>query len=71
MHKTFLKSFGWAEVHFVGPLLPSVSDLDDSAQGFQSQGGFTVTCALLLLVHNNPESHLWLPGPSSDRSSVR
>ena len=40
----------------------------DSAHGFQSQGGSIITHALLLLVHNDPQSQLWLlrsrPGPN-------
>ena len=29
--------------------------------GFQSQGGFIIACTLSLLVHNDFQSHLWLP----------
>ena len=43
----FFKSFCWTEVYFVRLLILSVSDFDDSAYGFQSQGGLKVTCALL------------------------
>ena len=50
----------------------------DSAHGFQCQGGSiiistendppytTIICALLSLVHNVPQSQLWLPRPGSD-----
>ena len=29
-----------------------------------------VTCALLLLAHNDPQSHLWLPGLGIARRSI-
>ena len=42
----------------------NISDLDDSAaREFQTQAGLIVAYALLSLVHNNPQSHLWLPRP--------
>ena len=50
-----IKVFCWTEIHFVGPLVPSVSG--DPAYGFQSQGRFMVACTLLWLVHNGPQSH--------------
>ena len=34
--------------------------LVDSVHGFQSQDGFIITSALLLLVYNDPESQLWI-----------
>ena len=39
--------------------------LVDSAHGFQSQGGSIITHTLLWLVHNDPQSQLWIfrPGP--------
>ena len=30
---------------------------------FKSQGGSVITCTLLSLACNDPQSHLWLPGP--------
>ena len=33
----------------------------DSAHGFESQGGSIITCALLWLTCNDPQSHLWIP----------
>ena len=33
---------------------------DSAAHEFQSQSGFTVTCALLLPAHNVPQSYVWL-----------
>ena len=58
MIRNFLKGFCWTVVHFVGPLVPSVSD--DSAHEFQSQGGSIVACALLWIACKDPQSHLWL-----------
>ena len=61
------KVFCLTEVHFVGPLVPCVLNFNDSAShGFQSQGGSIVAHALLSLVHNDPLSHLWLPGLGSN-----
>ena len=57
----FHASFYWTQIHFVVPLVPSA--MDDSALGFQSQGGFIITRSLLWLVHNNPQSHPQLLGP--------
>ena len=34
-----------------------------SAHGFQSQGGSIITCTLLSLVCNDPQSQLWIPRP--------
>ena len=50
------RSFWW------GHWYPLFRTSDDSAHEFQSQGGSVVTYALLSLVCNNPQSHLWLPG---------
>ena len=54
---------------FVGPRsilwghwCPLFQTSDDSAHEFQSQGGSVIACALLSLVCNDPQSHLWLPG---------
>ena len=38
---------------------------NDSAHKFQSKVGFIVACALLSLVCNVPQSHLWLQGPGN------
>ena len=43
---------------------------DASVHKFQSQGGFTITCALLSLAYNNPQSHLWLPEPGMEPGSL-
>ena len=40
-----------------GHWYPLFQASDDSAHGFQSQGGFIITCALLSLVCNDPQSH--------------
>ena len=37
--------------------------LVDSAPGFQSQSGSIITRALLLLVHNDPQSQFWISRP--------
>ena len=54
---------------FVGPTsilwhhwYPLFWTSDDSAHEFQRQGEFIITCTLLLLVCNVPQSHLWLLG---------
>ena len=58
----FLKVFVGLSCILWGDWYPLFCTSDDSAHGFQSQGGFIITCALLLLVHKDPQSHLWLPG---------
>ena len=64
-------SFCWTKVHFVGPLVPSVSDFGwYSAHEFQSQGGSIVACPLLLLMCNDPQNHLLLPGPGIKSGSL-
>ena len=62
---------------FVGPWsilwghwYPLFRTSDDSAHGFQSQGGSIITCILLSLVCNVPQSHLWLPGPGIEPRSL-
>ena len=45
-----------------GHWYPLFQTSDYSAHEFQSQGGSVIACALLSLVCNNPQSHLWLPG---------
>ena len=57
-----------AESLFVGSLGPCVSDLEWLV-GFIG-GGFIVTSALLLLVHNNLQSHLWLAGLRNEPRSL-
>ena len=46
-----------------GHWYPLFRTSDNSAQEFQSQGGSIVTYALLSLACNDPQSHLWWPGP--------
>ena len=58
----FLKVFVGPWSILWGHLCPLFWTSDDSAHEFQSQGGSVITCALLLLACNNPQSHLWLPG---------
>ena len=44
--------------------------LDDSAHEFQSQCGSIVACVLLLLVCNDPQSHLWFSGTDIEPGSL-
>ena len=45
-----------------GHWYPLFRALDDSAHEFKSQGGSIITCTLLLLALNDPQSHPWLVG---------
>ena len=37
-----------------------------AAHEFQCQSGFIIACTILSLMHNEPQSHLWLPDPDSE-----
>ena len=56
--KYSFKVFCWTNMHFVGPLVPSVSNLGWLCLKFQSQGGFILTCTLLLLAYNCLQTNL-------------
>ena len=51
----FFPNFAVTSHYFMAPLVLPVSD---SAHGFQSQGTPIITCALLSLEHNDPQSQL-------------
>ena len=40
---------------------------DFAAHEFQSQDGSIIACALLLFACNDPQIHLWLPGPGIEQ----
>ena len=63
----FFKVFIRPRSILCGHRYPLFCTSDDSAvHEFQSQGGFIITCPLLSLVCNVPQSHLWLPDSVSN-----
>ena len=66
----FFKVFVGPRSILRGQWYPLFQTSDYSAHEFQSQGGPVITCALLSLACNGPQSHLWLPALGIEPGSL-